>query len=41
MDKARRDLYLDAYRGSLEDYKQELMRLAHDFEASAKERKNE
>ncbi len=35
MNQARRDLYLDAYSGSLEDYKQELMGLAHDFEAGA------
>lgn len=41
MDKARRDLYLDDYTGSLDDYKQELMRLAHEFEASAKARKDE
>lgn len=41
MDKARRDLYLDAYSGTLDDYKQDLLRLAAEFEASAKQRKSE
>ena len=41
MKKARRDLYLDDYDKSLDEYKQELMHLAHEFEASAKQRKTE
>jgi len=41
MDAARRDLYLDGYSGTLDDYKQELLRLAAEFEASAKQRKRE
>lgn len=41
MDKARRDLYLDAYGASLDEYKQEQMRLADEFAASAKGRKSE
>jgi len=41
MDKARRDLFLDDYTGSLDDYKRELMQLADEFKASAKVRKVE
>nr|WP_314355829.1 tripartite tricarboxylate transporter substrate binding protein [uncultured Achromobacter sp.] len=41
MDKTRQDLYLDGYRGSLDDYKQEQLRLSAEFEASAKQRKRE
>lgn len=39
MNKARRDLYLDDYSGTLDEYRQELMSLAREFEASAKEKK--
>ncbi|WP_312994595.1 tripartite tricarboxylate transporter substrate binding protein [Achromobacter animicus] len=41
MNKARRDLYLDEYSGSLDEYKQELLGLAAEFEASARARKAE
>ncbi len=41
MSKARRDLYLDDYRGTLDDYKQELLGLAAEFEASARARSRE
>lgn len=41
MDAARRELYLDEYSGTLDNYKQELLRLAAEFEASAKQRKSE
>lgn len=41
MNKARRELYLDAYRGTLDEYKQEQLQLADAFEASAKQRKKE
>ncbi|MNT90237.1 hypothetical protein D3C72_2311020 [compost metagenome] len=41
MDKARRDLYLEGYAGTLDDYKRELMGLAEEFEASAKGQKKE
>lgn len=37
MQKARRDLYLDEYTGSLDDYKRELLDLARAFEAAARE----
>lgn len=40
MDKARRDLYLDKFSGSLADYKQEQMGLAQAFAASAKAQKS-
>lgn len=41
MIKARHDLYLDAFDGSLDDYKQELLGLSAEFEASARARKPE
>jgi hypothetical protein len=41
MEKARRDLYLEGYEGSLDDYKRELMGLADEFAASAKGQKKE
>ncbi|WP_313370652.1 tripartite tricarboxylate transporter substrate binding protein [Achromobacter animicus] len=41
MNKARRDLYLDEYSGSLDEYKQELLGLAAEFQASARARKAE
>lgn len=41
MNKARRELYLDTYRGTLDEYKQEQLQLADAFEASAKQRKKE
>ena len=41
MEKARRDLYLEGYEGSLDDYKQELKGLADEFASSAKGLKKE
>ncbi|OZI55723.1 Bug family tripartite tricarboxylate transporter substrate binding protein [Bordetella genomosp. 1] len=41
MDRARRDLFLDGYDGTLDDYKREQLRLADAFEASAKARTRE
>nr|WP_242697735.1 hypothetical protein [Bordetella holmesii] len=36
MNKARQDLFLESYEGSLDDYKRELLELAREFEASAR-----
>lgn len=41
MEKARRDLYLEGYEGSLDDYKRELKGLADEFAASANGLKKE